>query len=126
MKLYIASASAGGRCNLRDFVSALAVEHFVFAPCLGFAGVETLEVRESVMGVCSWVVQHWAEVLIVYYEGVGTVGSWEELALAKTRIPTAVFVSSESLFVPKEACNEFKFRNVPELMEWLNVISKDS
>jgi len=117
-RVYVASASKGSRGLLRLYVNALASHHFVFAPMLGFNGMENPEIREYGMAACFYMVREWSEVVIALNENVETKGVWEEVELAELMtIPMCIFSPFGKTLHFHLAYEVDKFRDV---LRWIN------
>jgi len=117
-RVYVASASKGSCEYLRLISSQIASEHFTFTPVLAFQGKEAPELRQPIMAVCLSVVREWAEVLVVIYEGVPTVGVWQEAELALSlNKPVGIYSPHADVSFNRQAK---RFREYGRLREWLN------
>ena len=117
-RVYFASASKGSRKLAEIYVDILSLNHFVFAPTLGFRGTETLQIRGSIMEVCFHLVCGWADVVVALNEGVKTEGVWEELILAELQaVPSCLFSPFGKAVHYHQAYEVEKFKDV---LKWVN------
>jgi hypothetical protein len=74
-RAYIASSSKGDRGFLHLVCQVLASKNYmVFAPCLGFHGQETPEIRPLIMEVCLHNLIKWSQGLFILDEGIPSEG----------------------------------------------------
>lgn len=91
-RIYLASASKGSNKFVSVLADLLSLEYILFSPCLGFSGIETPEIRKKIMEACFYLVEYWAEVVVIVYDGTESVGIWEEMRLAElNNIPVCVY-----------------------------------
>jgi len=120
--IYIASASAGNRRDLWFIATAVNRSgHFVFVPMLGFMGKEDDHAREVGLDACFWLIKHWATKFTVFYEGISSVGIWDELKFAyKNGIPCAVIISDKKIPFPILPIGVAEIRDAEQLKRWLD------
>ena len=122
-RVYIASASRGGRYQLKELAYTVAQKHFVFVPCLGFVGLETPEIRLKVMDACYWLIAGWAEVFLIFWEGIESEGIWREHRLADTvDLPLFLFNPLKKSIPEEVKLGFIEFSKIDVLLEVLSVL----
>ena len=127
MRIYLASASCGDRDHLREIAKSISnMGHFIFAPCLGFVGIETPTLREQVMLSCLRMVKEWPEVLVVFYEGLESFGIWDEVVEAVDRGILVGFLFTNKWQVDERLLLINKFYRLSDLGVWLNELQENT
>jgi hypothetical protein len=122
--VYLASASRGDRACLHSLAMRISNEGFmVFAPCLGWHGTETEQVRSRILNSGLDVLRR-CGIFVGFYEGVKTAGLWTEYDLSsKLNIPRCVFTQDMQL----GASLTFPvISSFVDLKEWLHGLQKNS
>lgn len=121
-KIYLASASLGDRILLKAVADRLADEHVLYVPMLGFMGIDETApaFRSQVMDIDIRILKEWAEVLVILFEGLASIGIWEEaLAMDILHRPVAIF-RTRSWTIPDTAEHFACFGFMEKIEEWLN------
>lgn len=98
-RVYLASSSRGDKSKLVILANELARRgYFVFAPCLGFVGQETSQIRPLLLDIGISTLRKWATILIYYDEGIPSEGAEAEIEDARSNdIPTTTIRSIDDL-----------------------------